>query len=71
MELIWHGFLKAAELVFGFDREVWSITWRSLQISGAATLISLLIGMPLGIALALARFPGRGMSGLVARRFAI
>ncbi|HEX6176513.1 MAG TPA: ABC transporter permease [Candidatus Binatia bacterium] len=60
MELIWHGFLKAVELVLGLDREVWSITLRSLQISGAATLISLLIGMPLGIALALARFPGRG-----------
>jgi tungstate transport system permease protein len=60
MELIWHGFLKAAELVFGLDGEVWSITWRSLQISGCATFISLLIGMPLGIALALARFPGRG-----------
>ena len=60
MELIWHGVLKATELVFGLDGEVWSITWRSLQISGCATLISLLIGMPLGIALALARFPGRG-----------
>ena len=60
MELIWQGVLKAAELVFGLDLEVWSITWRSLQISGYATLISLLIGIPLGIALALARFPGRG-----------
>jgi len=60
MEVIWHGFLKAAELVFGLDGEVWSITWRSLGISGCATFISLLIGMPLGIALALARFPGRG-----------
>lgn len=60
MELIWRGILRAAELVFGLDGEVWSITWRSLQISGFATLISLLIGMPLGIALALARFPGRG-----------
>ena len=45
MELIWHGVLKAAELVFGLDGEVWSITWRSLQISGCATFISLLIGI--------------------------
>lgn len=59
MELLWHGLIKAVELVVDFDVEVWSITWRSLQISGYATLISLLIGMPLGIALALARFPGR------------
>lgn len=60
MDLIWQGMVKAAELVFGFDAEVWSITWRSLRISGYATILSLLIGMPLGIALALARFPGRG-----------
>jgi tungstate transport system permease protein len=60
MELIWRGAVKAAELVFSFDAEVWSITWRSLQVSGYATLISLLIGIPLGIALALQRFPGRG-----------
>lgn len=59
MELIWSGALKAIELVFGFDAEVWSITWLSLKISGAATLISLLFGIPAGIALALARFPGR------------
>jgi tungstate transport system permease protein len=64
MELIWQGILKAAELVFTFDAEVWSITWRSLKISGCATLISLLVGIPLGIALALARFPGR--NGIVA-----
>ena len=59
MELIWQGAVKAAELVFGFDAEVWSITWRSLQVSGYATSISLLIGIPLGIVLALAGFPGR------------
>jgi tungstate transport system permease protein len=59
VELIWQGAVKAAELVLGFDAEVWSITWRSLQVSGYATLISLLIGIPLGIALALSGFPGR------------
>ena len=61
MELIWQGAAKAIELVFSGDREIWDITWRSLKISGGATLISLLLGIPLGIALALLRFPGRGM----------
>ena len=61
MEVIWHGFLKAVELVFVLDAEVWSITWRSLQISGTATLISLLVGIPLGIGLALMKFPGRNI----------
>jgi tungstate transport system permease protein len=61
LELIWQGFVKALELVLGFDREVWSITWLSLKISGGATFISLLLGIPMGIALALTRFPGRSI----------
>ena len=59
MELIWQGIVKAVELVFGLDAEIWEITWLSLKISGSATLISLLLGVPLGIALALIRFRGR------------
>ena len=59
MELIWQGIVKAIELVFGLDAEIWEITWLSLKISGSATLIALLLGVPLGIALALIRFPGR------------
>ena len=61
MELIWQGIVKAIELVFGFDAEVWAITWLSLKISGSATLISLLLGVPLGIALALTQFLGRSV----------
>jgi tungstate transport system permease protein len=59
MELIWQGIARAFELVFGFDAEVWAITWLSLKISGSATFISLVLGVPLGVALALVRFPGR------------
>ncbi len=40
--------------------EVFPITLLSLEVSALATLISLLIGLPLGSLLALARFPGRG-----------
>ena len=59
MELIWHGIIEAIRLVAGLDAEVWSITLLSLTISASATTISLFIGMPLGIALAMTRFPGR------------
>ncbi len=62
MELIWQGMAKAIELVFSGDTEVWSITWLSIKISGSATFISLLLGIPLGIALALSRFPGRSIA---------
>jgi tungstate transport system permease protein len=61
VELVWQGIVKAIELVFGFDAEVWEITWLSLKISGSATLISLLLGIPLGISLALTRFLGRSV----------
>ncbi|MEK7372783.1 MAG: ABC transporter permease, partial [candidate division NC10 bacterium] len=44
------------------DPEVWRITLLSLEISGSATALSLLIGIPLGTALALARFPGRALA---------
>ncbi|MEM7801787.1 MAG: ABC transporter permease [Chloroflexota bacterium] len=42
--------------------ELFQITQLSLTISGLATLISLLIGLPLGTLLGLARFPGRSVA---------
>ena len=62
MELIGRGILEAIRLLLTGDPEVWRITWLSLQISGGATLLSLLVGIPLGTVLALARFPGRGLA---------
>jgi len=41
--------------------DVFSVTLLSLEVSGLATALSLLIGLPLGTALALGRFPGRGV----------
>ncbi|GAB4491067.1 MAG: ABC transporter permease [Anaerolineales bacterium] len=41
--------------------ELLQITLLSLQISGLATVISLLIGLPLGTLLALGKFPGRAV----------
>ena len=61
MDLVWSGSRQALELLAGADREIWGILWLSLQVSGSATLISLALGVPAGAALALARFPGRGL----------
>jgi tungstate transport system permease protein len=44
-----------------FNPEVLQITLLSLQISGAATGISLLLGLPLGTLLALGKFRGRSL----------
>jgi len=47
-------------LLLAGDAEVWSVTWLSLRISATATLLALALGIPLGTALALSRFTGRG-----------
>jgi len=59
MDLILDGVGQAVRLLLGGDREVFGILWLSLKVSGAATLISLALGVPAGAALALLRFPGR------------
>ena len=61
MELIWQGLKEAVRLIASGDPEVLRITWLSLQISGGATLLSLLAGIPAGVVIALTRFPGRGL----------
>ncbi len=59
MDLILEGIKQAFILLFTFDREVMSITWLSLKVSGAATLISLVLGINIGTAVALSAFPGK------------
>lgn len=62
MRSIWEGLLQAIRLLFGGDSEVWQITLLSLQVSGLATGLSLLIGLPLGTGMALGRFRGRRLA---------
>ncbi len=59
MQLIWEGLVEAFKLLFSLDSEVLQITFLSLQISGLATGVSLLLGLPLGTLLALGEFPTR------------
>jgi tungstate transport system permease protein len=59
MDLIVRGIRQAFELLLRGDPEVMEIMWLSLRVSGLATALSLLVGVPVGMALALRRFPGR------------
>ncbi|WP_299947798.1 ABC transporter permease [uncultured Ruegeria sp.] len=52
-------FTQALSLILEGDSELWAIVLLSMRVSVFAVLISALIGMPLGAALAVARFPGR------------
>src|SRR4030042_2344630 len=59
MDLIVEGIKKAFSLIFTLDAEVLGITLLSLKVSGLATLISMFLGISVGTAVALSRFPGR------------
>ena len=52
-------FSSALALILNGDAELWAIVLLSLKVSIFAVLISAVIGMPVGAALAVARFPGR------------
>ncbi len=59
MDLIVNGIKEAFRLIITLDAEVMRVTLLSLQISGSATLISLVIGVSAGTAVALSEFPGK------------
>jgi tungstate transport system permease protein len=61
VDLFVEGLMRALRLLAQGDPELLRVTWLSLQVSGTATAICLLVGVPLGTALALTRFPGRGI----------
>ncbi len=53
------AFGAAWRLIAGFDAELAHIVGLSLQVSLTAVVIAALIGLPLGAAIAVGRFPGR------------
>ena len=62
MDLLLEACAGAVRLLLSGDPELWRIVGLSLAVSGGATLLAALIGVPLGAALHLARFPGRRLA---------
>lgn len=62
MELIGEALGAALRLIFSGDPELRRIAGLSLAVSGTATLLAALLGVPLGAALALWRFPGHRLA---------
>jgi tungstate transport system permease protein len=62
VDVLGSAVVQALGLMLHGDAETWRVTLLSLQVSLAATAISLLVGVPLGTWLALTRFPGRGLA---------
>lgn len=59
MGVLGEGLVEAIKMLVTGDPEVLEISLRTLQVSGLATLISVAIGIPVGVFLALNRFLGR------------
>lgn len=56
-----NAFYVALSLLLNFDASLYQIVALSLQVSLLAVLIAAVLGFPLGAAVALWRFPGRGV----------
>ena len=59
MEALWEGLREALRLIFTGDATLYEIAWRTIVVSGSATLLSLAAGVPIGYGLARGRFRGR------------
>jgi tungstate transport system permease protein len=59
MGLVWDGLVKAGQLLLSGDREIVRITLLTLKVSGLATLLSVIIGVPLAFFLAFKVFWGK------------
>jgi tungstate transport system permease protein len=61
LEFVWQGIIEGFRRLLTLDPEVLRVTWLTFRISGTATLVAVLAGVPLGTWLGLARFRGRGV----------
>ncbi len=59
MNSMGEAFSEAWRLLAGFDAELAQVVGLSLQVSITAVVLATLLGLPLGAAIAVGRFPGR------------
>ncbi len=59
MTEVWHGLVRAVQLIISLDPEVVEITVRSLAITVASCLIATVISLPPGSAIHFSRFAGK------------
>ena len=59
MDFIAQGFGQALGLLFGGDPETWSAVEVTIRLTALSMLVSLLLGLPLGILLGTRDFPGK------------
>ncbi len=62
MDLFIDALEEAFRLLFSGDPYLWAVAVRSLTVSGSAVILGLMVGIPVGTWLGLARFRGRGLA---------
>lgn len=59
MDLLFEALREAWRLLLTGDADVYDVTLRTALITGTSTAVSAAVGVPAGLAIALARFPGQ------------
>ncbi len=62
MDLLFDSCKSALLLILSFDHELLMIVGCSLYVSGMATLVAAIIGLPLGFIITLSAFPGKRLT---------
>jgi len=57
--VIWEALREAIRLIVSLDSTVVEITWRSLRVSGASTILAALVCIPIGGLISFRSFPGK------------
>ncbi|HEX6513419.1 MAG TPA: ABC transporter permease [Chloroflexota bacterium] len=60
MDVLWQGLVQAGRLIATGDPELLQVIELSLVVSASATVLAALLGVPLGVVLAIRRFPAHG-----------
>ena len=65
MGVFWEAIKQAVTLLVHGDRYVYEVMWMSIRVAGLATILGMIVGIPLGSWLALKRFWGWGAAATV------
>lgn len=59
MEFWWRALQNCSRLIFSLDKEIYGIVLRSLKFSFSATLLAVIIGVPIGFFIGSKKFKGK------------
>ena len=59
MNFLINAFIQACFLIVSFDPEVYFIVWTSIKVAGSATIAASVVGIPVGLVMALRNFTGK------------